>query len=420
MRPDASRVVLRPFVPADNPFPGPDVPGPRTEHVVRRILALDPATVTIELDRLRARLSRRHANTDSLMSRRFHEAITPAHSFGPVSEEQMLLVGGYLLNEYAFEAAALFNPSVVEHPDQAGVPIGSLRLLLSLRAVGEGHVSSIVFRTGQVDAAGRVKIDAPSKMASSPRITLLPGGLPDDPGVRLDTVPGGDVSSTVLFPVTYRHRHGLEDLRLSRFVDEDSSVAYLGTYTGVSHEGVRQELLRTTRFDSFDLVPLAGRYAATKGMAIFPRRVNGYFAMLGRQDHENIWLLTSNDLYRWDMGTAVIKPRWPWEFIQIGNCGSPIELDEGWLVITHGVGPIRSYCLGACLLDRNDPTKLLARSTEPLLQPTDQTRDGYVPNAIYSCGGLVHSGWLILPYGVADSYATVAAMRTRDVLAGLS
>ncbi|OAN64951.1 hypothetical protein A7X12_16385 [Sphingomonas sp. TDK1] len=238
-------------------------------------------------------------------------------------------------------------------------------MLMSLRAVGEGHISSTIFRVGMVGAAGHVTIAEPGRMVISPTVERIPGGAPDDPGAPLSCGPDGHLSSLVLFPVAYRHRHGPEDPRLTRFVEEGGHAVYLGAYTGVG-----RELLRTTHFDSFDLVGLQGRYAPTKGMALFPRRIGGWFAMLGRQNHENIWLLTSNDLYRWEAGAAV-APRWPYEFIQIGNCGPPIELDQGSLVITHGVGAIRSYRLGACLLDKRDPTRLLARNRELILVPTD-------------------------------------------------
>jgi predicted GH43/DUF377 family glycosyl hydrolase len=417
LRPDASRVVLRPFIPADNPFPSDGLPQSRILHVIERVIELDAAATSAELSDVRRRLEGRHANVDGLLSRRFHEAISPAVGLGSLTTDQELLAGGYLLNEYAFEAAALFNPSMVPHPDQTSLPAGALRVLMAMRAVGEGHISSIIFRVGVVDAVGQVEFGPAARNMISPRIEWLPGGAPEDPNVRLSFGVKHDTTAMVLFPVAYRHRHGLEDLRLTRFVEEDGAVTYLGTYTGVGRETVRQELLRTSDFDTFDLVALQGRYAATKGMALFPRRVNGYFAMLGRQDHENIWVLTSNDLYRWDTGTAAVHPRWPWEFVQIGNCGPPIELDEGWLVITHGVGTIRSYCLGACLLDKRDPTKLLARTRLPILTPTESTRDGYVPNAVYSCGAVIHAGWLVLPYGVADSYTTVAAMKISDLLA---
>ncbi|MEN2786100.1 glycoside hydrolase family 130 protein [Sphingomonas qilianensis] len=417
LQPDASRVVLRPFIPADNPFPSDAVPRTRIVHVVRRVLGLDAATVAADLGELRRHLRERHADVDALLSQRFQDIVPPDAGLGAITTEQRLLTGGYLLNEYAVEAAALFNPSMAAHPDQSGVPDGSLRVVMALRAVGEGHISSIVFRVGLVDAAGRVTIGSAGKKMVSPKVAWVAGRTPDDPGVRLVFEPGTDLAAMVLFPIGYQHRHGLEDLRLTRFVEDDGSVTYLGPYTGVGQEMVRQELLKTSDFETFALTALEGRYAATKGMALFPRRLNGAYAMLGRQDHENIWLLTSNDLHRWESGAAVIHPRWPWEFVQIGNCGPPIEIDQGWLVITHGVGAIRTYCLGACLLDKRDPTKLIARTRLPIVTPTDSTRDGYVPNAVYSCGAVVHAGRLILPYGVADSYTTLMTMPLDDLLA---
>ncbi|WP_245842215.1 glycoside hydrolase family 130 protein [Sphingomonas adhaesiva] len=418
--PDPSRVVLRPFTPADNPFPSAEVPQSRTGRVIDRVLALDEELVRRELVDLRHRLDGRHAEVELMLSRRFHEVVEPASSPSAMTSERMQLIGGYLMEEYAVEAAALFNPSIVPHPDQSGTVHGELSILMSLRAVGEGHVSSITFREGLVSAAGELSIAPARTRLVSARASRIPGGASDDPGIRLECGARDDLSRLVLFPVAYRHRHGLEDLRLTRFVEDDGSVVYLGTYTGVGGETIRQELLRTTDFQTFDLLALQGRYSATKGMALFPRRIGGYFAMLGRQDHENIWLLRSNDLYRWDAGDVAVRPRWPWEFVQLGNCGPPIEVDEGWLVVTHGVGPIRSYALGACLLDRNDPTKLLGRTREPLVVATDGTRDGYVPNVIYSCGALVHGDWLILPHGVADSYTTVTTLSVRDLLGRMS
>ncbi|MDF2493259.1 glycoside hydrolase family 130 protein [Sphingomonas sp.] len=416
-RPNPSHVVLRPFTPADNPFPTHDLPQQRTMMVVKRVSALDPALVTRELETLKGQLSKRHSHVDMLLSRRFYAAISPSGAAPELSEEQVELIGGYLLEEYAVEAAALFNPSITTHPDQTDLPAGSIRVLLTLRAVGEGHVSSIVFRVGIVGPGGKVSFYSPAPQLVSAHASRIPGGSKDDPAIRFECGPDPDLSRFVLFPVAPGHRRGLEDLRLTRFVEDDGSVTYYGTYTGVGQDAIRQELLRTTDFRTFDLVPLEGRYARTKGMALFPRRVGGYYAMLGRQDHENIWLLMSNDLYRWNSGQVIIKPRWPWEFIQIGVCGPPIELDQGWLLITHGVGTIRSYSLGACLLDKDDPSKLLARTERPILVPMDDNRDGYVPNVIYSCGAIVHDGWLILPHGVADTYATVVAMKVADLLA---
>jgi predicted GH43/DUF377 family glycosyl hydrolase len=416
-RADPSHVVLRPFTPADNPFPSRDVPQQRTALVVDRVSALPPATVKLELNKLKAQLAKRHSQVDMLLERRFYAAISPSGSDHTLSDEQVQLIGGYLLEEYAVEAAALFNPSITIHPDQTDLPAKSIRVLLTLRAVGEGHVSSIVFRVGTVGPGGKVWFEAPAEQLVSAKSSPIPGGGRDDPAIRFECGPDPDLSRFVLFPVAPGHRRGLEDLRLTRFIEDDGSVVYYGTYTGVAPDAIRQELMRTVDFRTFDLVPLEGRYAHTKGMALFPRRVGGYFAMLGRQDHENIWLLTSNDLYRWNRGEVIIKPRWPWEFIQIGVCGPPIEIDDGWLVITHGVGTIRSYSLGACLLDKDDPSKVLARTEEPILTPMEGERDGYVPNVIYSCGALVHDGWLILPHGVADTYATVTTMKVADLLA---
>jgi predicted GH43/DUF377 family glycosyl hydrolase len=265
-----------------------------------------------------------------------------------------------------------------------------------------------------------VSLSPAGRLAISPRPELIPGGAPDDPGVRLHVGCCVDLSEVVLFPVTFQQRHGLEDLRLSRFVDDDGSITYYGTYTAVGGETIRQELLRTTRFETFELNAIRGPLSATKGMALFPRRVGGYYTMLGRQDHENIWILRSNDLYLWEDGVVAVSPRWPWEFIQIGNCGPPAEIDEGWLVLTHGVGAVRNYCIGACLLDRNDPTKLLARTSIPVVTPASGERDGYVPNVVYSCGFLVHGRTILLPYGVADTFTNFATIDLDRLLEAMS
>ena len=336
-----------------------------------------------------------------------------------LSDNQAQLIGAYFSEEYAFEAAALFNPSIVPHPDQSGVSKDSVRFILSLRGVGEGHVSSITFRTGICGPDGAITIDPPSLLAIAPRIEYIPGGLPDDPGVRLFCEESRDLSEVVIFPITPSQRHGIEDVRLVRFVDDDGNITYFGTYTAFSGQTIRQELLRTTDFATFELSALRGTATANKGMALFPRRIGGRYAMLGRQDHENIWVMMSNDLYGWERGTKTVSPRWPWEFVQIGNGGSPIEIDEGWLVITHGVGAVRNYCIGACLLDRDDPSKLLARTPRPLLRPSPEERYGYVPNVTYSCGAMLHGRLLVLPYAVADSFTTFATVPIDHLLAAM-
>ena len=419
LRPEPARVVLRPFVPADNGN-GEPPSKPRAGRIIERILTMSNGDVSAELARVRDKLNSRHRDVERVLRRRYYDMVDPWMAGISVSEQQMLLAGAFFIEEYSFEAAALFNPSVVPHPDQGGVAPGCLRLIVSLRAVGEGHISSITFRTAMLDADGRLSIPPPSKWAVSPQIEPIPGGVPDDPGLRLFYGEHDDLSELVIFPVTYQQRHGIEDLRLVRFVEDDGHATFLGTYTAFSGEAVRQELLRTSDFVTFELNALRGELSATKGMALFPRRIGGQYAMLGRHDHENIWLLRSNDLYRWDHGEVILAPQWPWEFVQVGICSPPIEIDEGWLVVTHGVGAIRSYCLGCCLLDKNDPSKVLARSAHPLIEPGAQTRDGYVPNVAYSCGAIVHNRQLILPYGVADSFTAFATLPLWTVLEGMT
>ena len=420
LRADPSRVVIRPFVPADDPAAFPSRPRPRAQRIADRVLALVDADLRVELNQVCANLADRHRDVRQVLQRRFHEVNGLLIDHCSVTDEQALLIGAYFSEEYAFEAAALFNPSIVAHPDQAGVPAGALRFILSLRGVGEGHVSSVTFRTGICEADGAVTVDPPGSHTVAPRIENIPGGVPDDPGVRLFCEESHELSETVIFPITLHQRHGIEDMRLVRFTDDDDNVTYFGTYTAFSGQAIRQELLRTTDFATFELNALRGEAAGGKGMALFPRRIDGRYAMLGRQDHENIWFLTSSDLYDWqDGGQVVVAPRWPWEFIQMGNGGSPIEIDEGWLVITHGVGAVRNYCLGVCLLDRRDPTKLLGRMTHPLIQPSAEQRYGYGPNVAYTCGAMVHGRTLVLPYAVADSYTTFATIPIDQLLSAM-
>jgi predicted GH43/DUF377 family glycosyl hydrolase len=330
-----------------------------------------------------------------------------------------LLIGAYCLEEYSFEAAALFNPSIVIHPDQGKVAPGAIRFVLSLRGVGEGHVSSITFRTGIIDHDNVITLDPASVQAISPSIASLPGGTGDDAGVSLSCAQARDLSEIVIFPITLHQSHGIEDLRLARFVEDDGAVKYLGTYTAFGGSDVREELLETGDFSTFQLCPLHGSAASDKGMALFPRRLDGRYAALARIDHENITLLRSDNLYDWDGGTRIFSPQRLWEFVQLGNCGCPIELDEGWLVLFHGVGPVRNYCIGACLLDTKDPTRVLRRLASPLLRPSLLERDGYVPNVVYSCGALVNHRTLVLPYSVADSFTTFATLSVDALLAAM-
>jgi predicted GH43/DUF377 family glycosyl hydrolase len=340
-------------------------------------------------------------------------AMEDALGLETLEARDQLLLGAYFSQEYAFESAALFNPSIVPLFDQpAGDP--GVRFLLALRGIGEGHISSVTFRNGYWDGAQGVTIDDASPQCSPPRIERQDGEW-----VRLHCPTSQELSETVIFPTLPSQSHGVEDLRLVQFTDHDGTVSAIGTYTATDGRHARSEILRGIDSRTFEMRPLEGAMAAHKGMALFPRRVNGRFAMLGRQDGERIWLLYSDDLHRWEEGTPILEPAYPWEFVQMGNCGSPIEVDEGWLVFTHGVGMVRGYCVGACLLDRDDPAKVLARTPSPLLFPSNEERGGYVPNVTYSCGALVRGRRVLLPYAVGDEYTAFAIGSVDDVLAAM-
>ncbi|MEO7468709.1 MAG: glycosidase [Sphingobium limneticum] len=392
---------------------------PRAQRIADRVLSLDEDALHEELQRLLLGFSGRHRDVAAVFLRRFHEVDGIEICKCQVSHDQALLIGAHFCSEYSYEAAALFNPSIVAHPDQTGVPDGSIRFVLSLRGVGEGHISSIAFRTGICGANGSIAINPPSPLATVLATQSLSADGAPDAGIRIICDGSHDLSEIVIFPTAPSQRDGIEDVRLVRFVAEDGAVTYYGTYTAFGGQTIRQELLSTQDFRTFDLKPLRGDATNSKGMALFPRRLDGQYAMLGREDNENILLLTSDDLYEWDGGKKAIEPRWPWEFVQIGNCGSPIEIDEGWLVITHGVGAMRNYCIGACLLDRDDPSKLLARTRNPLVRSDTNEREGYVPNVAYSCGSMVHNRTVILPYAVADSFTTFASVPLDKLLASM-
>lgn len=417
LKPDPARVMLRPFTPAEDDEASFSLQATRVERISNRVLQLSEAQASTEVEAILADLETRHIAPEEMLRRRFNEMAAPRLSDQGIGERQKLLIGAYFVEEYSFEAAALFNPSLVLHPDQSLAGAGGVRLLLSLRAVGEGHVSSIVFRTAEFSSESGLRIEPAVDRIAAPAVEIMPVAHEDSSDVRILYRQSSDVSGTVIFPVTWQQRSGIEDLRLVRFVDEEGGQSYLGTYTAFSGTTVRQELLQTQDFLSFELKPLTGSLSATKGMALFPRRIKGNYAMLGRQDHENIWLLQSDRLLRWERGEVIVSPRWPWEFIQMGNCGAPIEIAEGWLVITHGVGAVRNYCLGVCLLDKRDPSRLIARSRTPLIRPTPEAYAGFVPNVAYSCGGIVIDRTLLLPFGVADTFTSFATIALDALLA---
>ena len=409
LRPDPARVIVRPFKPATEPRDLNPTDKTRANHIVDRVLALDARAAADQLAEVLENFQGRHRNLLAIFEARADEMEEAFASHAGFSMIQRQLIGAYFLHEYSFEAAALFNPSIVSHPDQSGAPEGGRRFILSLRAVGEGHISSLTFRSGSVAANGDVVVDPTSRLATSAVIRNRIMGAEGDE-IELTFAPYGDISERVIFPVTESQWHGIEDARFVEFNDNGERMFY-ATYTAYSGSAIRSELLETNDFVNFRLIPLSGTAGRNKGMALFPRKIDGKFAMIARQDNENLYLIYSENLHFWSGGTAILRPRFPWEFVQIGNCGSPIELDEGWLLLTHGVGPVRKYSIGAVLLDKNDPSKILARSPEPLVRPEPSEREGYVPNVVYTCGGLRHNDQIVLPYAVSDTFSNFASIK---------
>ena len=397
-----------------------------------------------------------------------------------LSEERQLLLGAYFSHEYSLEAAALFNPSIVPHPDQSDLPPGSLRFILSLRATGEGHISSITFRTGLLDAGSNITINAPTRYCLEPeqvpsasyekdlferklqelelvgdfsRQVLQEVGnsftldelraslsrtaeqfracnqesgaaarkilMLAQSNYEVQFAPDSRLSERVLFPVTPSQSNGIEDARFVRFQHEDGTHTYYATYTAYDGKMILPQFIETQDFLHFKFITLNGPAVQNKGMALFPRKINGHYAMLSRQDYENIYVMFSDHLHFWHSTQLLLKPAFPWEFIQMGNCGSPIETDAGWLVLSHGVGPMRKYCIGAFLLDRDDPTKVIGRLREPLIKPNENEREGYVPNVVYSCGSLLHGRQLVIPYAMSDYATTFATLSLDEVLAAM-
>jgi len=418
LRPDPARVIVRPFKPATEPRDLNPTDKTRANHIVERVLNLDPQAAAGQLAEVLENFDGRHRNLLETFERRADEMEEALLAHCTFSEVQRQLIGAYFLHEYSFEASALFNPSIVPHPDQSGIANGSLRFILSLRAVGEGHVSSLTFRAGTIAVDGSITIDPTARLATSPRIRHRMSG-PHGDEVEIVFEPAPDISERVLFPVTESQSNGIEDARFVQFSD-GGRTTYYATYTAYRGTAIRSELIETDDFLSFRMTPLHGSAARNKGMALFPRKIDGKYAMIARQDNENLYLIYSDDLYRWEGGQAILKPQFPWEFVQIGNCGSPVELEEGWLMLTHGVGPVRKYSIGAALLDKRDPSRVLARSSEPLLRPEPSEREGYVPNVVYTCGAMRHNDQLILPYAVSDTYSNFATIKISALLQSMS
>ncbi|CAN5395013.1 glycoside hydrolase family 130 protein [soil metagenome] len=414
---DPSRVVVRPFHLAwSTNGQGPS----RTERIVSAVLELDPAETRAELEIVLKDFEARHWQTRRVFMTRYDEIAGMVGLDGAtIDDEKRQLIGAYFCHEYSYAAAALMNPSAVPHFDQSGMPPGSQRILMSLRAVGEGHISSVAFREGIITDNNELKLaPEPPFATATDMIDVDEETVPEGP-VTVYRHRDSTLSGTVIFPITNAQSKGLEDLRLVHFQHDDGAWEWLGTYTAYNGSVIQSELLRTRDFRAFDLVPMSGPAARNKGMALFPRKVNGQYMMIGRQDGENLFLLKSDTLTHWEEGEKLLTPELPWELVQIGNCGPPIELDEGWLLLTHGVGAMRKYAIGAVLLDKHDPSKVLGRTEEPILAAADQDREGYVPNVVYTCGAIRHGDKLFVPYGVADSSVAFAFIPIASLLAAM-
>jgi len=414
LRPDPTRVIVRPFKPSTEPRHLNPRDKSRANEIVDRVLSLDPIATANQLRDILANFDGRHRNLLRQFELRADAMEDAFHHHQQFSQQQRQLVGAYFMNEYSFESAALFNPSIVAHPDQAGIAEGSRRVILSLRAVGEGHISSLTFRSGVLDPDGALAIDPPTRLAGLPVIHAHDGLAPVG-CIGLSFNHDSDLSERVVFPVTEAQSNGIEDARFVAFEDEGKTI-YFATYTAYSGSSIRSELLETVDFLNFTLTPLRGPAARNKGMALFPRRIDGRYAMIARQDSENLFLLYSDDLLHWEEGQMLMKPEFAWQFVQIGNCGSPVEIDEGWLLFTHGVGPMRRYAIGVTLLDKQDPSIILSRTVEPLLQPEPTEREGYVPNVVYSCGAMRHGDLIALPYAVSDTYSNFTTIKVQELL----
>lgn len=471
MLPDCSRVIIRPFIPADSRL---------CKCIIDRAIQLTAAQVASRLESLRREFVGRHHDLESSWDKHFKRVRHLIASTSTLSTERKQLIGALFSGEYALESAALFNPSIVPHPDQSTALPGGLRFILSLRATGEGHISSIEFRAGHISVDGHLSLDPTSRFVSVPEIVpdllyekksfciklqemelinphadAVMGGLDDhftirDIEKRISIVrhgaPQGDhllhetleglqwladsnyellfsdklaISERIIFPVSRNESNGIEDARFVKFTEDDGEVIYRATYTAYNGHAILPQLIETSDFLRFNVLTLNGNGVQNKGMALFPRRIDGKYVMLSRQDDENLLIMFSDFPHHWNNPEIILRPREPWESVKIGNCGSPVETEAGWLVITHGVGPMRKYCIGAALLDLHNPTRVIGRLRHPLISPQGPEREGYVPNVVYSCGSLLHGRELILPYAVSDRATAIASVNLDDLLRAL-
>ena len=467
---ESARVITRPHIPGDKA---------RSMDLIARVSKLSDEDVHNLLEVVYQDFSARHRNFREALKRNFERIAEHVPKGISLSSEQQLLLGAYFTAEYSVEAAALFNPSIVIHPDQKGVDKGSQRFVMSFRATGEGHVSSIEFRSGIIDENYDIFFDPISQYVATPEMHTDPvyhrlhfqrkineicacervmnqllDGLGEtftfdelqlqikklrstkfrviDKQHTIDTAlwlarsnyevifrPDEQISERVIFPVTENESAGIEDARFVRFTDDDGSVTYYATYTAYNGVDILPQILETTDFLTFKMHTISGKAAHNKGMALFPRKINGNFVMLSRQDGVNNYIMFSDSVRIWEEAQLLQEPVHPLEYVQVGNCGSPVETSEGWLALFHGVGPMRRYSIWAELLDLDDPSKVIGRLDEPILTPDEHERDGYVPNVVYTCGSMLCGDALIVPYGIADQRCRVATVSVPELISRL-
>lgn len=468
--PDPTRVLFRPF----------EMGTTRTLKIIARVGSMSDEEARQKLDEVIREFGGRHHKLERFLLQRFEQIRPQLLTDEPLENTRKLLLGAYFTMEYSLESAALFNPSMIWHPDQTNVPPGYKRFIISMRATGEGHVSSITFRMGYIDEQSDIVLRKPSRYVTAPDIVpnqrfnrtnferklyelrlensiqeKMMVGLGDEFSLpeleaqvkrvlaqyrynaEYDTIAGGllalarsnyeidfdddqSLDERCIFPTSPNETNGIEDARFVQFTEDDGTVTYYATYTAYNGRVTFPQLLATKDFLHFSVSTLNGAEVANKGMALFPRKINGRYAMISRQDGENIYLMFSDDLYFWQTKELILKPTYHWEYVQLGNCGSPIETDAGWLVLSHGVGPMRKYAIGAFLLDLNDPARVIGRTTEPILSPDENEREGYVPNVVYSCGGVINNDTLIIPYAMADYASSFATVNVNELLAELT
>lgn len=401
---DVRRVLLRPFEPTTSL---------RAQKILDRILSLSPQKVQKELETILTDFENRHRNLKEYFLHRYSFKEKVLQISRTLNMEQKLLIGAYFTMEYSPEAAALFNPSIVWHPKQERLTKNTRKFVLSLRATGEGHVSSLTFRSGIINSNFQIELDEPNRFLTSPEIKECENGYE----ATFDTET--DLADRIIFPNSSEESMGIEDARFVEFEDDSGNKSYYATYTAYDGKNIRQRMISSKDFIRFKIKNLNGKEIQNKGLALFPRKVNGQYAMLSRQDNENNFIMFSDDIYTWNEKQLLMEPQYSWEFVQLGNCGSPIETEQGWLIISHAVGALRKYVITAFLLDLDDPTRVIGRLDRPLISPNEDEREGYVPNVVYSCGSLLYKNKIIIPYAMSDKASGFILVNLSDLWSNL-